>query len=105
DLTFIDGVKILKPGERPDPKGLPISGSVILIGAVTNGMAYVNQERTAVFSEYRVEVTDVLKPDPETLISAHDEIVTWLPGGSLLFPSGHLTHFIIVTSSRKTLPK
>src|SRR5262245_46868892 len=24
DLTFVDGVKILKPGERKDPDGLPI---------------------------------------------------------------------------------
>lgn len=95
DLTFIDGVMILKPGEREDPIGLPINSSIILIGTVTSGKAYVNQEHTGVFSEYRVTVQEVLKPDPQSVISAQDEIITWEGGGSLQFESGHITHFII----------
>ena len=95
DLTFIDGVQILKPGEVPDPKGLPILGSTIVIGTITSGVAYVNQERTGLFSEYKVAVQEVLKPDPESVISAHDEITAWRSGGSLQFPAGHIVHFII----------
>lgn len=95
DLTFVDGVTILKPGELPDPMGLPISGSIIVMGTVTSGKAYVNQEHTGVFSEYRLAVTDVLKPDTDSEISARDEITAWLPGGTLQFQSGHITHFII----------
>lgn len=95
DLTFIDGVQILKPGEIPDPKGLPILGSIIVIGTITSGNAYVNQERTGLFSEYKVAVQEVLKPDPESVISARDEITVWRSGGSLQFPAGHIVHFII----------
>ncbi len=95
DLTFIDGVMILKPGEIPDPPGLPILGSIIVIGTVTTGNAYLNQEHTRLFSEYKVAVEEVLKPDPESVISAHDEITAWRSGGSLQFPSGHIVHFII----------
>jgi hypothetical protein len=95
DLTFIDGVKILKAGELKDPAGLPISGSIIVIGTVTSGKAYVNQEHNGVFSEYKIGVSDVLKPDPDSVISARDEITAWQPGGSLQFQSGHIKHFII----------
>jgi hypothetical protein len=95
DLTFIDSVQIVKPGERPDPIGLPISGSIIVIGTVTSGKAYINQEHTGVFSEYRVAVKEVLKPDPESAISAQDEVTTWTAGGSLQFQSGHIRHFVI----------
>ena len=95
DLTFVDGVQILKPGELPDPMGLPISGSIIVIGAATSGKAYLNQDHTGVFSEYKLAVTAVLKPDPDNAISTQDEIPAWLPGGTLQFPSGHIVHFII----------
>ena len=95
DLTFIDGVQLIKPGELPDPEGLPISGCVIVIGTVASGNAYVNQERTELFSEYKVTVQEVLKPDPESVISARDLLTTWRSGGSIQFPSGHITHYII----------
>lgn len=95
DLTFIDGVQILKPGELADPVGLPISGCTIVVGTVTSGNAYVNQERTGLFSEYKIAVEEVLKPDPENVISARDEITAWRTGGSLQFPSGHIRYFII----------
>ena len=94
-LTFIDGVTILKPGEHPDPPGLPISGSIIVIGRVTSGTAYVNEERTGIFSEYKVEISEVLKPDLDGPISARDQITTWRPGGSLQFPAGHIRHFVV----------
>ena len=95
NLTFINSVKILKPGEREDPAGLPISGSIIVIGTVTSGKAYVNQEHDGVFSEYKVAVTDVLKRDPDDVISAGDGITAWQPGGSLQFQSGHIKHVVI----------
>lgn len=95
DLKFINGVKITKAGERKDPAGLPISDSIIVIGTVVSAKAYVNQENTGVFSEYRVAVNEILKPDPENVISVQDELTTWRPGGSLQFHSGHIKHFII----------
>ncbi|HEY0365261.1 MAG TPA: hypothetical protein VGC73_02240, partial [Pyrinomonadaceae bacterium] len=44
---------------------------------------------------YRVAVNEILKPDPESVISVQDELTTWRPGGSLQFHSGHIKHFII----------
>jgi len=85
----------MKAGQRRDPAGLPISDTTILIGTVISGNAYVNQEHTGVFSEYRVAVSEILKPDAETVISVRDQITTWRPGGSLQFRFRHVKHFII----------
>lgn len=94
--SFVDGVTILKPGERADPDGLPINGCTIVIGTVVSGRAYVNEAHTGVFSEYRVTVKEVLKRDADSVISAQDQLTVWRTGGSLQFPSGHIRHFIIV---------
>ena len=95
DLTFIDEVQIVKPGELADPAGFPIRGCVIVIGTVSSGNAYMNQEHTGLFSEYKVAVQEILKPDPDSVISARDVLTTWRSGGSIQFPSGHTTHYII----------
>ena len=95
DLTFINSVKILKPGDIKDPAGLPISGSIIVIGTITSGKAYVNQGHDGVFSEYKIAVSDVLKSDPDDAIRAGDGITAWQPGGSLQFQSGHIKHVVV----------
>jgi len=95
DLTFIDTVKILKPGEIKDPPGLPISGATIVIGTITDGDAYLNDEHTGVFSEYRVAVSEILSSDSKNPVSVGDSISTWRPGGSVSFRSGHLKHFVV----------
>jgi len=95
DLTFIDGVTILKPGEIKDPPGLPILGNTVVIGKIASGDAYLNDERTGVFSEYRILVKEVLKTDSKSVVSAEDGLNVWRMGGSLKFHSGHLKHFLI----------
>jgi hypothetical protein len=94
DVTFIDEVKILKPGKRPDPPGLPISSKAVLIGTVESGKAYVSEDHTYVYSEYKIVVNDVLKADSDCVISIGSEITSWRPGGSVRFHSGHVKHFI-----------
>jgi hypothetical protein len=95
NLTFVDSVQILKPGEAKDPPGLPISGATIVIGTIVNGDAYLNDEHTGVVSEYRVAVQDVLSSDPQNPLSVRDNISTWRPGGSVSFHSGHIKHFVV----------
>lgn len=94
-LTFIDGVTIVKPGERADPPGLPISSTAIVIGTIKGGKAFVSEDHTFVYSDYQVEIGEVIKPDPARLIPLGGKIVAWVSGGSILFPSGHLRHFVI----------
>jgi hypothetical protein len=95
NLTFIDSVRILKPGERPDPPGLPVSSTAIVIGTVTTAKAFVSEDRTFVYSDYQIHICEVLKPDPNRAIPIDDQITAWATGGSIHFPSGHIEHFII----------
>jgi hypothetical protein len=49
-----------------------------------------------VYSDYRVRVDHIWKPDSTARLSLDGQIVAWRAGGSIHFPSGHLTHYIIV---------
>jgi hypothetical protein len=95
NLTFIDSVRILKPGEHPDPPALPVSSTAIVIGTVTTAKAFVSEDRTFVYSDYQIHICEVLKPDPNRAIPIGDQITAWATGGSIHFPSGHIKHFII----------
>ena len=95
DLTFIDGVRIARAGEIKDPPGLPISNTSVVVGRITSGKAYLNDDHTGVFSEYLMVVKDVLKSEPPARLSVGDEVNLWRPGGSLRFHSGHIKHFVI----------
>jgi hypothetical protein len=94
-LTFLDGVTILKPGERADPPGLPVSSTAIVVGTVDNGKAFVSEDRTFVYSDYHVRIGEVIKADPEKPIRVGAQILAWVLGGSIRFPAGHLKHFVI----------
>lgn len=94
-MTFIDGVTILKPGERADPPGLPVSSTAIVVGTVKAGKAFVSEDRTFVYSDFQVMIDEVIKADPARMIPVGSQLVAWVSGGSIRFPSGHLRHFII----------
>jgi hypothetical protein len=88
-------VRILKPGEHPDPPALPVSSTAIVIGTVTTAKAFVSEDGTFVYSDYQTQINEVLKPDPNGAIAIGDQITAWTIGGSIHFPSGHIKHFII----------
>ena len=94
-LSFIDEVTLLKPGQRPDPPGLPVSNTAVVIGTVISAKAFVSQDNTFVYSDYQTRIGEVLKADPNVNIPADELITTWRLGGSLHFPSGHIKHFVI----------
>src|SRR4030095_871608 len=94
-LTFVDGVTILKPGQIPDPKGMPVSCSAIVVGTVVQGRAFVSEGRDFVHSDYQISVDEVLKADAEKPLSVGQQLTAWVPGGSVHFPAGHTKHFLI----------
>jgi hypothetical protein len=95
NLLFLDGVTILKPGKTPDPQGLPVSSDAVVVGTILRGKAFVADNRDFVYSDYVVRIDRILKPDVGKPFHEGDEVTTWLPGGSIHFPSGHTKHFII----------
>jgi hypothetical protein len=94
-LSFVDGVTILKPGQAPDPQGLPISAASVVVGTVQQGKAFVADSRQFVYSDYEVKIDRILKADIGKALHVGDKITGWVPGGTVHFPSGHIKHFLI----------
>ncbi len=94
-FAFDDTIRVLAPGEKPDPDGLPVSCNAIVIGTVTGAKSFVTQDRTNVYSDYQVSVAQTLKQDSLQPISPAQQIVVYRTGGSIHFPTGHVAHYVI----------
>ena len=94
-FSFVDGVIILKPGQKPDPHGLPVSATSVVVGTIVRAKAFVADNRHFVYSDYEVKIDQILKPDVGKVFNVGDKITGWVPGGSVHFPSGHIKHFLI----------
>ncbi len=89
-VRFIDAVRI--GGQSSTP--LPVSDAdLIVLGTITSARAFVSRDHTYIYSDYTVTVDEVLKPDGN--VSPNGTIVMSRPGGSIHFPSGHVTTYMI----------
>jgi hypothetical protein len=77
---------------KVDP--FPASAVAVVIGTVTKGQSFLSSDRTLVYGDYYILISSILKQDTRANLSAGGQIVGWRPGGSVHFPSGHLTHFV-----------
>ena len=76
-------------------EGLPISSAdVVLIGRVTSSSGFVTRDKTGVYSEFTVTVTEVLKQDGTAPITTRSAVVVTRRGGDVYFPSGHVRRII-----------
>jgi hypothetical protein len=94
-FTFVDGVTIVKPGETPDPQGLPVSCTAIVLAKVNSGQAFISDDHDFVYSDYDVTIERVLKADAGKSMQEGDDLTAWVHGGSIRFPSGHVKHFLL----------
>lgn len=71
---------------------LPIAKSdLVVIGEVTGVEAHVSDDRTAVYSEYTIQVTEVLKNTSSAPLSEGSLLTADRQGGRVRFPSGRTT--------------
>ncbi len=77
---------------------IPVSESdVILIGHIADAHAYLSNDKTGVYSEFKIDVESVLKNDKlQTLY----EIVADRSGGSVRFPSGKVQRVYVFRGQR-----
>jgi hypothetical protein len=94
-ITFVDGVTVIKPHQVPDPPGLPVSCTAVVIATVLGGKSFVSEDRDFVYSDYRVKIDQVLKSDAEKELRVGEKITAWVRGGSVRFTSGHIKHFVV----------
>jgi hypothetical protein len=67
--------------------------SVIVLGTVINAKGYLSEDRSAAYSEYKVNVTDVLK-GPDKL--ANNQIIAEREGAKIILPTGRkITYWVM----------
>lgn len=80
----------------PGFPALPVAQSdAVVIGEVSEAKAYVTGDKTAVYSEFTIRVSEVLKNDNQTPLSPGKSIIAERPGGRVRYPSGHISRFSI----------
>lgn len=96
--TFVNGqaehiyLRILDyAGQAP---ALPSIAQAAVVGVVTKGTAFVSRDHTYVYSDFSITVDEILRQDSALPISS-TPVIGQSPGGSIQFPSGHITHYVI----------
>jgi hypothetical protein len=80
-----------------DISDLPTDKSELIVeGRVTDSAAFLSSDRGAVYSEFSVEVSDVLKDTSGLKVSSGHSIVTERLGGRVKYPNGQIIRYGIV---------
>lgn len=70
---------------------LPVARSrAVVVGVVTDARAYLSEDRSGVYSEFSVQVAEVLKNDGGLPLPAGAQITATRLGGRVRFRSGHV---------------
>ena len=80
-----------------DISDLPTDKSDLIVeGRVTNSAAFLSSDKGAVYSEFTVQVSDVLKDTSGLNVRTGDSIVTERFGGRVKYPNGQIVRYGIV---------
>jgi hypothetical protein len=66
---------------------------MVVEGTVTDSNAFISEDKTGVYSEYTITVSDVVKPSASNPVSKHDTITAERFGGRVRYPSGQIVRY------------
>jgi len=85
ETTIVDG----NASERLP--ALPVTVSdIVIIGNVLNGRAYLSSSKTGLFSEFTINIEEVLKTTESNPVLVGSNISVEREGGGIRYPSGHI---------------
>ena len=93
-LEETDGMTIIDYAGRFDPFPAADSAAIVL-GTVIGARGFIRNDRTFVYSDYRIRVDEILKQDQAANIAAGTTIVASRIGATVRFPSGHIRRYFI----------
>jgi len=64
--------------------------SAVVIGRVTEAKAYLSEDKTAIYSEFKVQIESVLKNDDRCPIQPERALIVGREGGRVRLPSGKI---------------
>ena len=81
--------------ESPAELALPTYDSdAVIVGTITSAAAYLSEDKTNVYSEFALQVSQVLKSPPSGL-DPEVALLILRPGGGVRFPSGNVKYFLV----------
>jgi len=82
---------------------LPVKiSSAVIIGEVTDAQAYLSDDQTEIYSEFTVQIQQVLKNDNKAPLDVGNSVVVERLGGRVKFPSGKI---VIASTNHQDLPR
>jgi hypothetical protein len=69
--------------------------NAVIVGQVTSAQAYLNSDKSNVYSEFTIRVDEVLKNDSYVPLTTGNSIITARNGGRIRYPSGRVTLYFI----------
>jgi hypothetical protein len=88
--------------ESAPEQSLPIAISdAVIIGEVKDAKAFLSEDKTAVYSEFIIQVDEVLKGSSSGPMTIGSYVTALRPGGGVRFPSGKVRKFLV---AGRTLP-
>jgi hypothetical protein len=77
------------PTHAAEEPAIPAASSgAVVIGEIKNAKAYLSEDKTSIYSEFDVSVTNVLKNNATEALAVGTEITVSRAGGAVRFPSG-----------------
>lgn len=87
----------------PNLPALPIEKSAaVVVGEIRDANAYLSEDKTALYSEFRVTIQSILKNDVDRPISVGQSIEVQRYGGRLRLPSGKI---IVASVDHQDMPQ
>lgn len=99
DLVIDDSADIVTSTSHwaAELSAIPANKSdVIVVGNVTNAQAYTSHSKTHVYSEFTVQVVEVIKNDVSNPITVNSSIDVDRIGGRVRFPNGRVGQYFII---------
>lgn len=72
-----------------------------MVGEVLSSQAYLSSDKTGVYSEFRIEISEVLKNASGATLISHSEVIATREGGIVRFPSGRQQRY---TTAQQGMP-
>jgi hypothetical protein len=66
---------------------------LVVEGTITDSKAFLSEDKTGVYSEYTITVSDVIKSSASNPVSKHDSITAERFGGRVRYPSGQIVRY------------
>lgn len=81
-------------GSESSIPDLPFKISDLVIeGMVTDSNAFLSEDKCGIYSEFNIEVSDVIKPSASSSVNKHDSIIGERFGGRVRYPSGQIVRY------------